>query len=180
MSLPPKYESVHSELLSLTYGAIAAQVIRDYEDPREVNIQLEQMGYNIGIRLVDEFCAKNRAVKCRTFRETMETVAGGAFRMFLGVPAVLEAWAADGTSCTLRLPDNPLADFVELPPAYSELRYSNILCGIIRGALEMVRSFSRRRSAGRARRACGRRRRRRERARGCCLCGRDAAARRLL
>ena len=29
-------------------------------------------------------------------------------------------------------------DFVELPAAYSTLRYSNILCGVIRGALEMV------------------------------------------
>ena len=37
-----------------------------------------------------------------------------------------------------RLPDNPLADFVELPPTYSELRYSSLLCGVIRGALEMV------------------------------------------
>ena len=34
------------------------------------------------------------------------------------------------------LPSPP--DFVELPAAYSELRYSNILCGVIRGALEMV------------------------------------------
>lgn len=38
-------------------------------------MQLEQMGYNIGIRLVDEFCAKNRGARCRNFRETMETVA---------------------------------------------------------------------------------------------------------
>lgn len=38
-----------------------------------------------------------------------------------------------------RLPDNPLADFVELPAAQAELRYSNILCGVLRGALEMVR-----------------------------------------
>jgi hypothetical protein len=27
---------------------------------------------------------------------------------------------------------------VELPAAFSTLRYSNILCGVIRGALEMV------------------------------------------
>ena len=31
-------------------------------------------GYNIGIRIVDEFCAKNKGTKCRTFKETMETV----------------------------------------------------------------------------------------------------------
>jgi len=37
--------------------------------------------------------------------------------------------------------ENPLAEFVELPEdsAMSELWYSNILCGVIRGALEMVR-----------------------------------------
>ena len=34
--------------------------------------------------------------------------------------------------------DNPLADFVELPTEYKDLKYSNILCGVIRGALESV------------------------------------------
>ena len=68
----------------------------------------------------------------------MEAVAGPALRSFLGVSGVLENWNAEGTAVTLRLPDNPLADFIELPPAYSELRYSNVLCGAIRGALEMV------------------------------------------
>lgn len=36
------------------------------------------------------------------------------------------------------LEDNPLADFVELPESLSTLRYSNLLPGVIRGALEMV------------------------------------------
>ena len=34
--------------------------------------------------------------------------------------------------------DNPLTEFVELPDEYRELKYCNILCGVIRGALEMV------------------------------------------
>lgn len=39
------------------------------------------------------------------------------------------------------LTDNPLADFVELPEEYrGELRYCGLLCGVIRGALEMVRA----------------------------------------
>ena len=33
-----------------------------------------------------------------------------------------------------------MTDFVELPEAYSGLIYCNVLCGIIRGALEMVSS----------------------------------------
>lgn len=36
------------------------------------------------------------------------------------------------------LTDNPLADFVELPEEYRDLKYCNLLCGVIRGALEMV------------------------------------------
>jgi hypothetical protein len=38
--------------------------------------------------------------------------------------------------------DNPLADFVELPEEYRPLCYSNLLPGVIRGALEMVRTFT--------------------------------------
>lgn len=33
----------NTELFNLTYGAMVAQVIRDFEDPREINAQLEQM-----------------------------------------------------------------------------------------------------------------------------------------
>ncbi len=95
-------------------------------------------GYNIGIRVVDEFCAKSRVVRCRSFKETMDTIAKEALKMFLGITGVVDSWSADGSSCSLKLPDNPLSDFVELPPAYSDLRYSNVLCGVIRGALEML------------------------------------------
>lgn len=36
------------------------------------------------------------------------------------------------------LEDNPMTDFVELPEGCGKLRYCNLLCGVIRGALEMV------------------------------------------
>ena len=36
------------------------------------------------------------------------------------------------------LEDNPLTDFVELPESCSGLSYCNILCGVIRGAMEQV------------------------------------------
>lgn len=36
------------------------------------------------------------------------------------------------------LDDNPLVDFVELPENCNALKYCNVLCGVIRGALEMV------------------------------------------
>jgi len=102
-------ETVNSELLTLTYGAIVSQLIRDYEDPLEVNTQLEQMGYNIGIRAVDEFCAKSRGVSCRNFKDAMDSLSKDAFKMFLGVSAVVTDMSPEGNACTLRIPDNPLA-----------------------------------------------------------------------
>lgn len=102
-------ETVNSELLTLTYGAIVSQLIRDYEDPLEVNVQLEQMGYNIGVRAVDEFCAKSRSMRCRNFKEAMDSLSKEALKMFLGVSAVVTDMAPEGNACTLRIPDNPLA-----------------------------------------------------------------------
>jgi hypothetical protein len=34
--------------------------------------------------------------------------------------------------------DNPLTEFVELPEDFKDLKYCNVLCGVIRGSLEMV------------------------------------------
>ena len=92
--------------------------------------------------MIDDFFARQRAsnqVACRDFRTTMDVVAKQAFKMFLGVYADVTNWDAQGQSCSLILRDNPLNDFVVLPPQIrNELWYSNVLCGIIRGALEMI------------------------------------------
>ena len=103
-----------------------------------MNKQLDKMGYNIGVRLVDEFLAKARVARCASFRDAAEAVGKQALRMFLNVTATVANWSPDGTECSLLLSENPLADFVELPEELRGLRYSNLLCGAIRGGLEMV------------------------------------------
>lgn len=131
-------ETINSEVLSLTYGSIVRQLITDYEDINEVNKQLDIMGHNIGIRLIDEFLANSRLTRCGDFKETAETIAKVGFKMFLSTTATVIDWNADKTECTLVLDDNPLTDFVELPDACAKLSYCQLLCGVIRGALEMV------------------------------------------
>ncbi|KAH0857907.1 hypothetical protein HID58_086168 [Brassica napus] len=128
----------NAELFTLTYGAIVRQLLTDLEDVDEVNKQLDQMGYNIGIRLIDEFLAKSGVSRCVDFKETAEMIAKVGFKMFLGVTASVSSWDADGTCCSIILEDNPLVDFVELPDTCQGLYYCNVLSGVIRGALEMV------------------------------------------
>ena len=61
--------------------------------------------------------------------------------IFLNITPTVTNWTSDNKQFSLIFEENPLADFVELPDdgrAQDELWYSNILCGILRGALEMV------------------------------------------
>ncbi|VCU41140.1 Bgt-4209, partial [Blumeria graminis f. sp. tritici] len=127
-----RVDKVNSELVILTYGTIVAQLCKDYEnDYIEVNKQLDRMGYNIGLRLIEDYLAKSNAMKrCADFKETAEMIAKARRHFF-----------THSKQFSLIFDENPLADFVELPDdgrAQDELWYSNILCGVLRGALEMI------------------------------------------
>ncbi|PFH54205.1 hypothetical protein AMATHDRAFT_44742 [Amanita thiersii Skay4041] len=147
-------EKINAELFALTYGALVVQLIHDYEDYPEVNKQLDKMGYSIGTRLIEDFLAKSNLGRCADFREVGEVIAKVGFKSFLNItpttthnnlqPSSNGSGAglagAVGSSFTLTFDENPLAEFVELPEEALEggLWFSNILCGVIRGALEMV------------------------------------------
>ena len=63
-----------------------AQLCKDTDDANEVNKQLDKMsvscisrlivrGYNIGVRLIEDFLAKTNTGRCRDFRETAEVMS---------------------------------------------------------------------------------------------------------
>ncbi len=156
-----RVDKVNAELVTLTYGTIVAQLCSDYDhDYAQVNQQLDKMGYNIGMRLIEDFLAKSNATRCGNFRETADMisrvsacgnsqlnantdVAKVGFKIFLNITPTVTNWTSDNKSFSLLFEENPLADFVELPDdgkAQDELWFSNILCGVLRGALEMVRT----------------------------------------
>jgi hypothetical protein len=72
-----RVDKVNAELVTLTYGTIVAQLCRDYEsDYMEVNKQLDRMGYNIGLRLIEDYLAKSNTMRrCSNFRETAEMIS---------------------------------------------------------------------------------------------------------
>ncbi|KAK0509136.1 hypothetical protein JMJ35_008507 [Cladonia borealis] len=137
-----RVDKVNAELVTLTYGTMVAQLCSDLDSNyAEVNKQLDKMGYNIGMRLVEDFFAKSGTQRCANLRETAETISKIGFKIFLNITPTVTNWTADNKQFSLIFEENPLADFVELPDdgrAQDELWYSNILCGILRGALEMV------------------------------------------
>lgn len=130
-------KKVSTDLFVLTYGATVAQLIKDYENPEEVNKQLDQMGYNIGLRLIDDFLAKTNTPRCHELKDVADKIQT-AFRMYLGFAPTVTNWSAGGDEFSLLIDSNPLTEYVELPDHMSSLRYCNLFCGAIRGALEQV------------------------------------------
>jgi hypothetical protein len=135
-----KSRKVSSELFGLTYGALVAQLLRDLEDVNAVNNKLDQIGESMGIRLADEVLAKSGIKRCGgVFKEAVNLLANVAFRMYWGVSPKVGGWNEEDTSCVLTFGnETPLEEFVDIPEKFKGLRYSQVLCGIIRGGLGAV------------------------------------------
>lgn len=113
-------------------------------DVDEVNRALETMGYNMGTRMVDEFFARqppSSQAPCPNFKYMTDVVSKQALKMFLNMVAETRNVDKDGRVCDFIFKENPLAEYVVIPPVCREstkLWYSNVYCGILRGALEMI------------------------------------------
>lgn len=64
------------------------------------------------------------------------------FRLYLGITPVITNWSSAGDEFSLQFETNPLTEFVELPDNCLGIKYMNVLTGVLRGACEMVCTFS--------------------------------------
>lgn len=112
-------------------------MIKDLDNTDDVSKQLERLGYNMGVRLIEDFLAKTGSGRCLDLKDTADKIQN-AFKMYLGVQPNVANWSAAGDEFSFILDSNPLTELVELPEDLKGLKYCNIICGVIRGALEMV------------------------------------------
>ena len=141
-----KVEKINSEFLTLTYGSLMVRLIKDYEKPEEINDQLEKIGYNIGIRLIDDFLAKSCIDPPKTFEEAINIITNNALSFYLNAGAKWELIKNDNNMMDsnqqneyrIYFNENVLNEYVELPDKFKGLWYSNMICGVIRGALEAI------------------------------------------
>ncbi|CAH8864213.1 unnamed protein product [Trichobilharzia szidati] len=128
---------VTAELFTLTYGALVANIVRDFDTDAEINEQLDKIGFNIGLKLVEDYLARGNPGRCNDFKETAEAIVKG-FKIFLGITPSICKFSSAGDEFSLVLESNPLTEFVDLPSEHQNLLYSNVLAGAIRGALHNV------------------------------------------
>ncbi|KAG8510951.1 Trafficking protein particle complex subunit 3-like protein, partial [Galemys pyrenaicus] len=65
----------NKDLFVLTYGALVAQLCKDYEKDEDVNKYLDKMGYGIGTRLVEDFLARSCVGRCHSYAEITDIIA---------------------------------------------------------------------------------------------------------
>lgn len=94
-------------------------------------------GYNIGLRLIEDFLAKTNTPRCLDFKDVAEKLQY-AFKMYFGTSPSITSWSSANDEFSIIIDNNPLTEYVELPENLKNLRYSNIYTGMIRGALEMI------------------------------------------
>lgn len=136
-------EKVSAEFFAISYGAFVQHLLATLpqdDNVEELNQQLETAGRHIGSRLVEEYCVRSNAPPCRSFAQAAEGVALTGLRMFLNVAAEVSAIKDSADSFSITFAENPLNLFVELPDGAlrDRLWYSNVLCGVISGALVIV------------------------------------------
>ncbi|GIQ89519.1 Bet3-like protein, partial [Kipferlia bialata] len=91
-----------------------------------VNDKLDEMGKNIGARVVDEYLARAEVTERPTFPQTADHLAKHAIPMFLGVTCSHTAVTDDSTNYTLTFDSNPVAQWVTLPDELKGLKYSQV------------------------------------------------------
>ena len=98
-------------------------------------------GYNIGVRLIEDFLAKSAWPRCRSFAESVSVLSSVAFKMFLNCSTTLKT-INDDVEYVLGFEGDgmPLMEYVQVPESLRKqgLRYLNVLPGVIRGAFEMI------------------------------------------
>ncbi|XBW36656.1 hypothetical protein QEN19_002230 [Hanseniaspora menglaensis] len=137
-------KKINAEFLTITYGSLVKVLIDHYKDDVEkCNQKLKEMGKNIGSRLIDDFYSKvtTQIPRCNNLKDLGNTLSLVAFKLYLNcVPKFL--FDEEEKIIKLRFDNdiNIFSKFVELPDEYKNKRlyYSNIIAGIIEGALSGI------------------------------------------
>lgn len=49
-------------------------MLKEIDNPEDVNKQLERIGYNMGVRLIEDFLARTPSTRCLEMRETADKI----------------------------------------------------------------------------------------------------------
>ena len=128
-------KQIKVELLTFMYGTLLVRLTKDIKDINELNTKIELIGYDIGKRLVDDLIDDFQRVDQSDQNKLMEKLICQLAQYYLGI---IGNYSQTGEKeFHLIFTENPISLYVELPESLEGLCYSNVICGIMRGMLEI-------------------------------------------
>ena len=128
-------KQIKVELLTFMYGTLLVRLTKDIKDINELNTKIELIGYDIGKRLVDDLIDDFQRVDTSDQNKLMEKLICQLAQYYLGI---IGNYSQTGEKeFHLIFTENPISLYVELPESLEGLCYSNVICGIMRGMLEI-------------------------------------------
>ena len=128
-------KQIKIDLITFMYGGLLVRLTKDIKDISELNTKIENIGYNIGKRLVDDLIDDFQRVDTSDQNKLMEKLICQLAQYYLGI---IGNYSQTGEKeFHLIFTENPISLYVELPESLEGLCYSNIICGILRGMLEI-------------------------------------------
>ena len=129
-------KNIKVELLTFMYGTLLVRLTKDIKDINELNKKIELIGYDIGKRLVDDLIDDFQRVDQSDQNKLMEKLICQLAQHYLGIIGNYNQVGEN--EFHLKFNQNPISLYVELPESLEGLCYSNIICGIMRGMLEIT------------------------------------------
>ena len=129
-------KNIKVELLTFMYGTLLVRLTKDIKDINELNKKIELIGYDIGKRLVDDLIDDFQRVDQSDQNKLMEKLICQLAQHYLGIIGNYNQVGEN--EFHLKFNQNPISLYVELPEYLEGLCYSNIICGIMRGMLEIT------------------------------------------
>ena len=129
-------KNIKVELLTFMYGTLLVRLTKDIKDINELNKKIELIGYDIGKRLVDDLIDDFQRVDQSDQNKLMEKLICQLAQHYLGIIGNYNQVGEN--EFHLKFNQNPISLYVELPESLDGLCYSNIICGIMRGMLEIT------------------------------------------
>ena len=128
-------KQIKVELLTFMYGTLLVRLTKDIKDINELNTKIELIGYDIGKRLVDDLIDDIQRVDHSDQNKLMEKLICQLTQYYLGIIGKYNQTSEK--EFHLVFPENPISSYVELPESLEGLCYPNIICGILRGMMEI-------------------------------------------
>lgn len=127
-------------------------MLRDFENVEDVNKQLERLGYNMGMRIIEDFLSKTNSSRCLDMRDTADKIQS-AFRWMRNQKEVLHVFnnliilecistsnqqspigllqATNSLSCSTTIRWRSLLSFQRISPIFATMALSTDVSGAL-------------------------------------------------